>query len=434
MKPLAVLFLCVHAWSCPVFAGEAKAPLHLTLAQALAQAQTVSVGVLVADARVQQALARLSQARAPLLPQIDGTVSGARQTRDLRSSGIVLGAGPHIGPFNSFDARGKITQTIFDAGAFERLRAAKAGERLSASQLEKAREDALALVATMYIQAQRAQQYAGLTKVFLKRDRKALELAQVSYKQGTGSLLELKKAQSDHAQSRYAHRAALADAVQKRLDVAAALRIGPEVPVIFEEDNYRSVLVTMVADQDSIVPDVQVALDQLKEQKAQASAARADYLPRITAMADYGRSGEVPDNASNTYTIGVQANIPIWEGGSKQAAVAEAKARVKEAGAVLEDAELHNAAQVIEAKENIAQARMLIMAKNAQLSAAGEQMSVALKRLEQGTGHELDVDIAAAQQAQAQDERREAAALLWTAKISLAHALGQMRELRGHPP
>jgi len=409
--------------------GEMEQPIHLTLAQALEKTRDVSTGILVAEARVQQAAARLSQARATLLPQIDGTLAGNRQTTDLRASGIQFsGAGPHIGPYNTFDARVHITQAIFDAGAMERLRAARAGEKLSASQSQKAREDALALVATMYIQAQRAQQHVALARAVLKRDRKALEVAQTSYKQGTGSLVELDKAKAAVSQSRYALRAAASDALQKRLDVAAALKIPAEVPIIFDEGDHRLALDKADGPQ-GLSPDIRAARDQVSAQDAQTAAARADYWPKLSAVGNFGRLGETPSNASNTYLLGLQATIPIWEGGSKQASLAEARAKVKEARAMLEDAQLQNQAQVIDARADISKAKMLIRAKTEGLSVADEQMTIAQKRVGWGTGHQLDVDAAQAQKAQAQDERQEAMALLWTAKVSLAHALGRMESL-----
>ncbi len=431
MRWFVVMILVVCSGGGAFAAVPQARPLRLTLAQALQRAQTVSVGILVADARVDQAIARLSQARSSLLPQIDGSVAGARQTRDLRGTGFNFsGLDPHVGPFNSFDARGKITQAIFDAAAIERLRTAKLGKELSASELRKAREDALALIATMYIQAQRAQEHVQLTRVFLKRDQKVLALARVQFKQGTGSFLDLKKAEADYAQSRYLYRGALADSKERCLDVAAALKVPSSVPIIFVESDHRFVLEkTDGGNTKEISADVKVAQDQLKVQKADAAAARADYLPKVTAVGDYGRGGSAPDRGSNTYTIGVQASIPIWEGGNKQAKAAEAQAKIREGEAVVDDTQRQTEARIISAHESIAATDALIGARNADLSVADEQMKLVMGRLHSGTAHNLDVDITAAQQAFVKDQRREAVALLWMAKISLAHALGQMGSL-----
>ena len=105
-----------------------------------------------------QAIARISEAQSDLLPHLDGVVSGGRQTADLRSEGISFpGFGPHVGPYNNFDARARVTIALFDPSAFERFQAAKKGENLSQAELEKTREDILALVATLFIDAQRKQ-------------------------------------------------------------------------------------------------------------------------------------------------------------------------------------------------------------------------------------------------------------------------------------
>ena len=429
MRLLIIIFICVAGGLAN--ADQKPGTLRLSLAQALQKAETISVGVLVADARVAQAMARFAEAKAPLLPQIDGSITGARQTRDLRGTGIVLPSDdPHVGPFNSFDVRGRITQTVFDAGALARLRAAKAGEELSAVQMQKAKEDALALIAVMYIQAKRAQEHVQLTRVFLKRDKKIMELAKIQYDQGTGSLLEFKQTKADYLQSMYVNRAADAEALQRRLDVAAALQIPADMPVIFETDDYRPLLEKIqTKNTDEISPDIKVAQQEANAQAAQAKAAAADFLPKISAVGDYGRTGKTPDQSSYTYMLGVQASVPIWEGGSKQARVTEAKAKVKEARAVLEDTRLQSEAAIINARARIAEADALVKAKAAQLAVADEQMKTVLHRQHWGIGHELDVDIATAQKVFAEDEGREAVALLWMSKITLAHALGQMRSL-----
>ena len=69
------------------------------------------------------------------------------------------------------------------------------------------------------------------------------------------------------------------------------------------------------------------------------------------------------------------------------------------------------------------------MAPVAEVIVVEEQMNLAVQELKAGTGHQLDVDRAAAQKALVQDERQEAVAALWMAKINLAHAQSKMRLL-----
>ena len=49
-----------------------------------------------------------------------------------------------------------------------------------------------------------------------------------------------------------------------------------------------------------------LAASQLEARKADQKTAYADFLPKVSGSADYGRSGESPSNGSNTYSVGVQ--------------------------------------------------------------------------------------------------------------------------------
>ena len=68
-------------------AQESHESFRLTLKDALQSADTINFQVMMANARLEQAIARISQAQSDLLPHVDGIVSGGRQTVDLRSEG-----------------------------------------------------------------------------------------------------------------------------------------------------------------------------------------------------------------------------------------------------------------------------------------------------------------------------------------------------------
>ena len=87
-------------------------PLRLTLKRAITIAMEGNAGVRIATEVAQQADSRVAQARAGLLPNIDGQVSQSNQTRNLealglraisRDSGFTIPR--FVGPFKVFDAR-----------------------------------------------------------------------------------------------------------------------------------------------------------------------------------------------------------------------------------------------------------------------------------------------------------------------------------------
>ena len=193
----------------------------------------------MADARLEQTIARLSQAQSELLPHVDGDVSGARQTVDLRAEGLQIpipGFREHMGPFNTFDARPRVTIALFDPSAFERFQAAKKGEDLSEAELGKTREDILALVATLYIDAQRKQQTVKLLKTILEKDQMGFDLSKDKLNQGTGTELDSNKFKSDLDQTKYLFAQAKLQAEDALLDLEAALQIPFDRPLLFLDD------------------------------------------------------------------------------------------------------------------------------------------------------------------------------------------------------
>jgi len=146
-------------------------------------------------------------------------------------------------------------------------------------------------------------------------------------------------------------------------------------------------------------------------------------------MADYGRSGSAPDDGSNTYMIGVQATIPIWEGGFNQSKLKEAKAQVKEAQANLDDILVQDQAKLMIARQALQEAFDMVKAKQAQTSVIEASLQITQARLDSGTGSSLDLIQAQAAQALAQDEANEAQAYVITAQVNVAHALGKLQDI-----
>jgi len=432
--------LFILIWFCLAFnlsgmAQDRQGPLCLTLRDALQKANTINLQVMMANARLEQAIARISQSRSDLLPKIDGVVSGSRQTSDLRAEGLQIpipGFGTHVGPYNSFDARPRVTVALFDPSAFERFQAAKKGKALSDAQLDKTREDVLALVADLYIDAQRKQQSVNLLQTILDRDQMAFDLSQDNYAQGTGTLLESNKLRSDLDQTKYLFYQAKLQAEDAGMDLEAALQIPLDTQLLFIDDKIflRALENNTVTNFNNATnADIALASSALEARKADQKTAYADLLPKISGTADYGRSGASPGNGSNTYFVGVKATVPIWEGGAQQAKIKEANGELKEAQEDLLDA-------TQQAQVNVAKARLAIEGTNdlreAKLQArqtAQKSLSIAFHSQEIGSGSVFEVMLAKAGLALAEDEYNEAQAAWVMAHIDLLHAQGRLREL-----
>jgi len=426
--------ICI-GFTCVSWAQESKAPLRLTLEDALQKADTVNLQVMMANARLQQAIARLSQAQSDLLPHIEGNVSSSRQTTDLRAEGLQIpipGFSTHVGPYNTFDARARVTVALFDAAAFERFQAAKKSENFSRAELEKIREDVLALVASLFVDAQRRAQGVGLLHTLLEKDQMAYELGETGVSQGTGTVLNVNKLKSDLDQTHYLYQQAKTQALDAALDLAAALDLPLDQPLVFLDDkDFLKTLQSNAATspQPQTNADVALASSQLQLSLADQKTAWADFLPKISGSADYGRLGQSPERGSNTYFVGVKATVPIWEGGSQQAKLKEVKGEVKEAQENLLDTNRQVQVKIASAQADIMETEDFRLACAQKRKTAQISLKIALQAQQAGRGSVLEVMQAKADLALAEDQYNEAQAAWVMSHIDWLHAQGRLREL-----
>ena len=411
----------------------AQMPLRLSLKDALQSVDTTNLQVLMANARLEQAIARISEQESGLLPHLDGTVGGARQTSDMRAGGMVFPTvGPHIGPYNNFDARLRLTVALLDPSAFERFQAAKKGQALSQAQWEKTREDVLGLVADLFVDAKRKEETARLLKTLVDKYQMGYELSQENLAQGTGSDVDADKYKTQLDQTKYLYIQAQQQSHDADLDLEAALQISLKRPLVLIDDpaffkTLRNEAAINFNNVDSA--DMALAQSQLEATKADERSAKADFLPKVSGTANYGRSGESPGNGSNTYFVGAQVSVPLWEGGSQQAQLREVKGQVKEAQENLADT--LQAEQVNEAKARAAilESEQLMQAKAQKRITAEKLLKIAFHAQEIGTGTVFDLMQAKSDLAMAEDEYNEAQAAWVMAHIDLLHSKGLLRKL-----
>jgi outer membrane protein TolC len=428
---LICLLGCLARQALSQDAGQAS--IRLSLKDALQSVDIINFQVMMANARLSQAIARISQAQSDLLPHIEGVVSGGRQTADLRSEGIAFpGIGTHIGPYNNFDARGRVTIALFDPSAFERFQAAKKGEYLSKAQLEKTREDILALVATLFVDAQRKQQTVKFLETLMERDQMSYDLSEDNVAQGTGTVLDSNKIRSDLAQTKYLYTQAKQQALDACLDLEAALQLPLGVALVLIDDNNFMKTLDDSATADfgnASNADMVLAFSQLEQAQADQKTAYADFLPKVSGSADYGRAGASPDRGSNTYDVGLAVSVPLWEGGSQQANLKEVKGEIKEDQENFYDTSQQEQVNIAKARAAIMEAADLRLAKIQERQTAQRALRIALHAQEIGSGTVLQVVQSKADLATAEDEYNEAQAAWVMAHIDLLHAQGRLRDM-----
>jgi outer membrane protein len=416
-----------------VVKAPGPAALELSFEKTVRLAGEAPASVVMSHERVQQAVARLGQTRSSLMPQLSATASQSQRTVNLAAQGITIpGVNPLVGPFQTFDARLRLTQALFDAETIQGLKFAQAGHRLALEQERKARQDTMALAAALYIEAKRAREGIALGKVLKERDEKELALARSQEGLGTGPETAVDEAEAHLYDSERFLTAAQADAYQRHLDLAAALDLPMDRPIAFQDgprlappEGIEEIASTNLESH----PDVAVARETLVQRQAQTGVLKAGYVPKISAQADYGQSGALPSDSVATYQFGGQLSVPIFEGGQRQKKLQEARHQVQESRTQLEDAREQTQAKAWSAFESVKRSWAGVQARESALRVADRELALARQKLKLGVGTDLEWIEQKARRAQAWDDREEAVATYQIARVGLAQALGKMEML-----
>jgi len=129
--------------------------LQLSLSDALDRGLKHNLGLIESDVATRTTRAERLRSLNELLPNVNASISQTVEQVNLRALGLkipIAGFPTIVGPFGIQDARGNVTQTLFDWSSVEKLRASN--ERLKASQntYKSSRGLVVLAVANAYLQ------------------------------------------------------------------------------------------------------------------------------------------------------------------------------------------------------------------------------------------------------------------------------------------
>ena len=187
-----------------MLAGTAGADSSLSIRQAIELAIQNNLTSKLARAGTEAARGQALQAAAGLLPRIAASAQQLHVYKvNLEAQGFSAGgpiSNPLLGPFNSFDARLQLAQSLLDLNAFWTMRAGRAGRRIAALQEGLAREQVAAAAALAYLEAQRAQRAVAAAQADLTLSESLLKLARDQHAAGISTGIDVARAETERAQ------------------------------------------------------------------------------------------------------------------------------------------------------------------------------------------------------------------------------------------
>jgi outer membrane protein len=428
-----LLAAAVLVWPSP---GQDAAPLQLTLRDAVNLALKQSPQVILANIGVQFSEEQTRVARSGLLPQVGGNINEAVHRVNLEAAiGLKFpGAPKHVGPFWSFQAGAGFNAPLFDLTLWRRYRSSQIGAETSRAQETAAREDAILLVVSQYLGAQRAAAEAQAAESRAKLAQALYDLAADLQNSGVGTGIDTLRANlqlQNEKQRVLVARTAFETAL---FGLARLLNVDPlraislsDQPAFFETPPV-SVDQTLARAYDSRPELKALRLEEQRTQLEVKTAAESRY-PKLAVAGGWSQQGITPASVIPAYQVQWNLDLPLFTGGRIDAQRAQAELAVRRIGQQQQEVRNRIALEVKTAAVQLESARGQVTVANLGVELARQEVEQARDRFQAGVTNNIEVVTAQDGLARAADNQIAALYRFNQSRADLAHAVGQMEAL-----
>jgi outer membrane protein TolC len=325
--------------------GEPTADvIPLSISEALKRGLNYNLGARLGELSVKAARGARLLALSRLLPKVTTGLNETQQQINLEAFGFqgFPGSKTIVGPFNVFDVRAYVSQTVLDFTALNRYRTAKENVEATLYSDEYTRDMVVFVCANLYLQAVASQSRIEAVRAQVQTAEVLHNLALDQKAAGTVPGIEVLRAKVElQAQQQRLIVAENQFATDKlALARAIGLPLGQEFAL---SDRMQYVPFTTMSLEEAVRrayadrPDYQSAQAKVRAAESEWKAAKAERLPTINLSADYGVIGQRPWDSHGTFAVSTNLRIPIFQGGSVRAKEWESEAAMRQREAELED-------------------------------------------------------------------------------------------------
>ncbi len=418
----------------PVSAAELAMPLTIQQVTRLAVDHYVTLKLARASTMVERG--KQLQETADLLPHLLATVSQSHIYREnLAVMGITGNLFPMlVGPFNVFDARLRLTQTLFDLSDWDRRSAAAESTRAAELTEQLVAEEVAATAGLSYLEAARAKEAIEAAQAGVELADRLLRLAQDRHEAGSATGLDVARALTRAAEEKLRVLDAQTASQEALLQVKhlAAIPLSRSIEI---QDPPMELVKNFPSGEPEAVQaalndrlELKVAETQLKSREERVKAARAERLPSVAGSGEIAFSGNTP--SKNDYlvgNIGVGLSMPLFEGRAITGKVIEAEGERQKAEARLSDLRIQVEEDVRLSLQKLKDAADRVSTTAQASELADRELTLAQDRFRAGVGDNVEIVNAQTILARNQDAHVAAQAQYRMVQINLALALGRMR-------
>jgi outer membrane protein TolC len=371
---------------------------------------------------------------------LNASLSETVQQTNLQALGVrfnfpVPGFSPPtiVGPFNFFDLRASLTQTVLDLTARNNYRATKEIARANELSVEDACDLIVLGVGGTYLQVIAARsrieaargQLATAEALFKQtsEQRAAGVVAQIDLNRSQIQLLtqqqRLVSLENDYSKLKITLARLAGLPPNEQYEISDAIPFSEAPPLTFDE------ALKQAFEQRS---DLKAAQAQVEAAERSRSAARSERLPSFAVRADYGVIGVNPSQAHGTFSVSGTVRVPIWQGGRIKGQTEVAEAALGQRQAELQDlkgrieSEVRNAYFDLQA----AASQVEVARKNIQVST--QNLDLTRQKFDAGVSDNVEVVQSQEALSTANTDYINSVFAHNLAKLSLARAIGRASE------
>ncbi len=278
----------------------------------------------------------IPQARALLLPQINGSMSLQQQSivGGNSSSGELQSTSPDAGHIRTRSVGVELDQTILNLGDIANLQAAHSTADAQEQTYEASAQDLFVRVATAYFTVLSDEDQLTFAKANEEAFRVTYDQAEQQYKVGIAAVTNVYQAKSFYESAKATTISAENTLANDRqaLTVITGQPVGelkklqPELPMDAPQPADPQAWVDSSMKNNPTLLSAQLSVDAANHD---INAARAGHLPTITASLSRAKSTSWLENGSYNVagngrygnTIGITLSVPIFSGGATQSKV-----------------------------------------------------------------------------------------------------------------
>ena len=436
----------------PLFAQLQSRPpvLQLSLKQAveIALAPEGNTRVRLAEESLTQADAESKETRAALLPDFESYVQWENETNNINAFGFnfssfipasLFPAGvPSIpsllGPFDILDVRASVNQSLLDLSALRRYQASKVAIEAVKADNEGTRDQVTDQVARAYVAALRAQASLDTARANVELSEALLRLAQSQKNAGTGTGIEITRAQVQLANDQQLALVAENDVDRTRLQLLRVIGLRLDNPV--ELTGKLEYVPTEAMSPAQALEVAHAHRAELKAQERREDNARLNYsatkmerLPTVAAFANYGDLGAGASDLLPTRSVGVTLRVPLFDGGRRDARRAESGSQYREQKIRTVDLRDQIELDVRLALDGLRSAEAQVRTAEEGLRLSENELAQAERRYKAGVTNSIEVTDAQTRLARARDNRISALYNYNLARIDLGTATGTIQSM-----